>query len=423
MEALHQFKRTAPVEALQRYSGDGPYLYIDGKKYFDCCSGTFNLSLGYNAKPVIAAIKEQLDRCAHLSSEFTNDITNELLVRFRNHLPHNMNSMWFRDLTGSTANECAVRIAQKYTGRSEVISLFLSHHGQSITSTSISGNSFRRQNFGHSDFGMKIPAPDCNNCFYKQHINTCDILCAERLTDFIDYASSGNVAALIVEPIMGNAGNIVPPQSYYARIRRICDEHNILIIADEIQTGFGRTGTFFASTGYAKSLRPDIITFAKGAGGVGIPVAGVIMKDRLNILEKWEHSFTSGANPIAIIALWETIKYIEEYNVLDNVNRQSTRLMKGLRDLKETFRFISNIRGKGLMLGFDMPNVETAKRFIAIAKEQQLILRPNRYGFGRTIKVRPPLIISEAQVHEIIEKLEVSLMRLTSETEIESVEV
>jgi 4-aminobutyrate aminotransferase-like enzyme len=400
-------------DVLDDHVGDGVNLYVRGRRYIDCASGTFNLSLGYSNRDVIDALHVQLDRSAHLPSDITRVKSAEIFEQLQPYLPDHIESYWFRDIIGSTANECAIRIAQKATGRTDIVTLFLSHHGQSVTATGVSGNAFRQRGFSLPFANsVKIPAPDCNNCFYGQTRGTCGTMCAYRLEDFIEFASSGRVAALLIEPILGNGGNIVPDPEYFAVLREICDRHGILIIADEVQTGFGRTGEFFASNGFARDLRPDIITFAKGAGGVGIPVAGVVMRKELDVLEPWEHSTTSGANPLALVALEETIKYIRKNNVLANVRAMSIILKNGLQRLAEAFDLVSNVKGEGLMLAFDLPTSDHVTAFIAAAKERGLIVRGSRYGFGNTVKVRPALIVSKSEIGEILAGLRQTLLDL-----------
>jgi 4-aminobutyrate aminotransferase-like enzyme len=399
-----------PVTGLPDYVGDGIYLHVRGERFIDCASGTFNVSLGYSAPEIIEALHGQLDRIAHLSSDFTRARSAEIFALMRDDLPPHIGAFWFRDITGSGANEAAIRIVQKATGRSDIVSLFLSHHGQTVGTTGVSGNAFRQRSFSlpfaHS---VKIPGPDCANCFYGQVPGSCAMLCARRLEDFVEYASSGRVAALVVEPIMGNGGNIVPPPEWYGVLRETCDRLGVLIIADEVQTGFGRTGSFFASTGYAAALRPDVITFAKGAGGVGIPVAGVLMRPELDVLEPWEHSSTSGANPLALVALEETIRYIRNHRVLDEVRITGDRLHRGLLALSRTFGAMTGVRGVGLMQAFDLPTSVDVEQFIALGRRHGLILRGSRYGFGRTVKVRPPLIITTGQVDDLLGRLHETL--------------
>jgi 4-aminobutyrate aminotransferase-like enzyme len=192
-------------------------------------------------------------------------------------------------------------------------------------------------------------------------------------------------------------------------LREVCDRHGVLIIADEVQTGFGRTGSFFASAGFASDLRPDIITFAKGAGGIGIPVAGVVMRPELDVLEPWEHSSTAGANPLALVALEETIKYIKRNDVLARVTATSKILKDGLRGLARRSPYVANAKGEGLMLAFDLPASADVARFIRLARTHRLLLRGSRYGFGNTVKVRPPLIVTEAEAHDIVSALRATL--------------
>ncbi|WIN00175.1 aspartate aminotransferase family protein [Actinoplanes oblitus] len=405
-----------PLTGLPDYAGDGIYLHIRGERYLDCASGTFNVPLGYNAPEIIEALHAQLDRVVHLSSEFTRDKSAEIFELLRPELPPQIGAFWFRDVTGSGANEAAIRIAQKATGRSDIFSLFLSHHGQTVSTTGISGNAFRQRSFTLPFANsVKIPAPDCGNCFYGQSPDRCGMLCARRLEDFVEYASSGQVAAVVVEPVMGNGGNIVPPSDWYRVLRSTCDKLGVLIIADEVQTGFGRTGSFFASTGYAEALRPDIITFAKGAGGVGIPVAGVLMRPELDVLESWEHSSTSGANPLALVALEQTIRYFGAHDVLANVATVAPLLHRGLLALAATAPSVSGVRGVGLMQAFDLPTSVDVEQFIAHGRRHGLILRGSRYGFGRTVKVRPPLIITPEQVGELLTRLRATLRDYESE--------
>ncbi|GLY06964.1 MULTISPECIES: aspartate aminotransferase family protein [Actinoplanes] len=395
-----------PATGLPEYSGEGIYLQVRGERLLDCASGTFNVPLGYSAREVIDALHDQLDRVVHLSSDFTRDKSASIFELMRPDLPSHIGAFWFRDITGSGANEAAIRIAQKATGRTDVFSLFLSHHGQSVATTGISGNAFRQRGFSLPfATSVKIPAPDCGNCFYRQDPATCGMLCARRIEDFAEYASSGRVAALMIEPVLGNGGNVIPPPGYFRVLRETCDKLGILIIADEVQTGFGRTGSFLASTGFAADLKPDIITFAKGAGGVGIPVAGVLMRPELDVLEPWEHSSTSGANPLALVALEETVRYLRRHRVLDNVAAVSGPLLRGLHDLSRAFPAITGVRGVGLMTAFDLPTSVDVKEFITAGRRHGLLLRGSRYGFGRTVKIRPPLIITRTEVDDLLTRL------------------
>ncbi|MBJ6360016.1 aspartate aminotransferase family protein [Paenibacillus sp. GCM10012307] len=397
--------------------GRGIQLIDDsGVAYIDGVSGTFNLSLGYNHPHVVEKVQEQVGNLAHMSSTFTEPYVNEVLAHLTEYAPNGIDAGWMRDITGSTANECATKIAQKYTGASDIISLFLSHHGQTQFATGISGNAFRRKKFPNSSApnSLHVPAPYCYRCPFNSSRPDCGFQCIEAISDSIEYASSGSVACMIIEPILGNGGNIIPPEGYFQLLRKLCDEHHIILIADEVQTGIGRTGYMYASELF--DIKPDIITLAKGLGGIGVPVAAVIMQSRLDVLEKHEHSFTSGSNLISVTAAKATMEVVSEPGFLDKVKWKGEILGNLLEGLAEKYSFIGEARGVGLMWGLeivdrdDAPDVAKANAIIEQAfSDQHLILRGSRYGFGNVVKVRPSLTATEDEIVEIVGRLEAVL--------------
>jgi 4-aminobutyrate aminotransferase len=236
------------------------------------------------------------------------------------------------------------------------------------------------------------------------------MMCVEKIGDFLEHASSGSVACMIVEPILGNGGNIVPPPGYFQAISKLCAENDILMIADEVQTGMGRTGHLFASEAF--DWKPNIITLAKGLGGIGIPVAAVLYEARLDVLDSHDHSFTSGANPVALAAMTATLKVLRSGEVLADVRRNGVKLGALLGALKEKHRSIGDVRGLGYMWGLEIdkpdgsPDVSRTEAIIkAAAASHNLILRGSRYGFGNVVKVRPPLIATEGDLETIVTRL------------------
>ncbi|WP_145331604.1 aspartate aminotransferase family protein [Paenibacillus xylanexedens] len=394
--------------------GKGIKLIDDaGVEYLDGVSGTFNLSLGYNHPHVVNKIQEQVGNLTHMSSSFTEPYVNEVLEHLIEYAPNNIDAGWMRDITGSTANECATKIAQKYTGSTDIISLYLSHHGQTQFATGISGNAFRRKRFPNSSApnAVHVPAPYCYRCPFKSESSECGYQCVEAISDAIEYASSGSVACMIIEPILGNGGNIVPPLGYFKRLRQLCDENDMLLIADEVQTGVGRTGTMFASELF--DIQPDMITLAKGLGGIGVPVAAVLMQSRLNVLEKHEHSFTSGSNLISVTAAKSTLEVVSEPGFLDAVKRKGILLGGLLQELALKYPSIGEARGVGLMWGLEIvsdhnePDTPKTNAIIDRAfEDQHLILRSSRYGFGNVVKVRPSLTTTEDELVEIVDRLD-----------------
>lgn len=400
-------------DILDRYQGDGVYLRVDGRRFIDAASGTFNLPLGYTNKSIADRLKAQIDRGCHLSSAYTLEMSQVILQNLRRYLPEDLSRIWLRDVSGSGAMECAIRMAQKHTKRSGVMSVYLAHHGQSLATAQISGNAFRLRDFNVVIPGsVKIPAPQSVLLDGKNIQESDDFVDLDKI---LEMGTSDNIACMVLEPVLGNGGNIVLAQGFYAHVRDFCSRHNIVLIADEVQTGFGRTGTFFASNGYAKALDPDIIVFAKGATGIGLPVGGVVMRPRLDVLEFFEHSSTSGANPLSLIAMDETIKVIENDDLLARVRENEPFIQKSLLYLQEKYECVSNLRGLGYMYGFDMPSIKSASDLISTAHKNGLIIRGARYGHSSAIKVRPPLICGKLELEEIMEKLDQSLGKLCCE--------
>jgi 4-aminobutyrate aminotransferase-like enzyme len=393
--------------------GNGIRLFTENHtEYLDAESGTFNLSLGYNHPHVVQQLQEQMGRLVHMSSQFTKPYVDELLEQLLTDAPENLGAGWMRDITGSTANECAVKLAQKYTGATDIISVFMSHHGQTLFATGISGNAFRRESFPNAAVGnnLSVPGPYCYRCHYKATYPSCNLLCVDAIAEFIEYASSGSVACMIIEPILGNGGNVVPPKGYFEKLRKLCDEYNIMLIADEVQTGLGRLGYMYASQ--VLDIKPNLITLAKGLGGIGVPVAAVLMEPALDTFKSYQHSFTSGSNMLALVAAKATMEVISKPGFMENVRKNGELLGILLRELQEKHKCIGDVRGMGLMWGIeivDESNLPDTKKTEAIIdrafNEQNLILRNSRYGFGNVIKVRPALISTQDDLVEIVERL------------------
>lgn len=395
--------------------GSGIRLYTShDEEYIDAVSGTFNLALGYSHPEVVEVLQQQVKDLIHVSSSFTGDLAADVLDSILEHAPAGITDGWMRDIIGSTANEGAVKIANKFNGKNEVISLSLSHHGQTLFATNISGNAFRRKSFSNtmSSQHATVPAPYCYRCPFSAKYPNCGYMCVEAIHDHVEYGSSGNVSCMIMEPILGNGGNIVPPPGYFERLKKLCEELNIVLISDEVQTGIGRTGYMFASEYF--DMEPDIITLAKGLGGIGIPTAAILYKPEFAVLEKWEHSYTSGGNLLSLGAARKTMEIVSREGFLQNVRDNGIVLGKLLNRLKEKYgHFIGDVRGMGYMWGLEIvdqdgaPDVKLTNRIIDNAlTEQKLILRGSRYGFGNVVKVRPALTATVDDIEEICGRLD-----------------
>lgn len=400
------------VEDVVMERGKGVYLYdSNGKDYIDCASATFNLILGYSHEEVLESVKEQIGDLIHVTSSYQTKPINDLVRKLVNISPDNLTKVHLKVSGGSVANEGAIKMAMHHTGKREVISLFRSHLGQTMMMMNLSGNAFRRKPFPNMcSAGLQVPDPYCYRCFYNQKPETCGMLCVERINDFIEYSSSEQVACMIVEPISGNGGNIVPPPGYFKALEKLCKEKDIVLIFDEIQTGFGRTGEMFAADYFG--VKPNIMTVAKGLGGTGFQVAAILTEESLGGLDGHHHSFTFGANVMAASAANKTLDIVTRPGFLENVKECGDYIMNRLNTIMEKYKFIGDIRGVGLMIGIEVidsegnPDVDLTNKISKRAMDFGLIIRTSRYGYGNVFKIRPPLNITKSECEEMCDRLE-----------------
>lgn len=403
------YYETVPISMV---AGEGIYLYDEfGREYLDCASGTFNMSLGYRHPDVIRAIKDQADKLVHITSEFQSEPILKLADRLIELAPDGLTRAHPKVCGGSVANEGAIKIAQRATGRSDVITLFRSHLGQTAMTTALSGNAFRQATAPTPGIRwLNVPDPYCFRCFYDKHPSSCGLACVSKINDFIEFASSGNIAAVVVEPVSGNGGNIVPPKNYFTELLDLCKIHGIKLILDEVQTGIGRTGYMFAADYFG--VTPDAITLGKGLGGSGAQIAAILTTEELSGLPRNELSFTFGSNLLSAAAANATLDIVSDPSFLENVRNVGARIQENLRSLQDRFTFIGDVRGLGLMIGVEIvdrqgrPDPALTNSLAKRALAHGMIIRTSRYGRGNVLKVRPPLTLSSAQADNICDRLE-----------------
>lgn len=391
--------------------GEGVWVYSnDGRRFLDCSAGTFNLSLGYSHPEIVKAVQEQAPNLIHVTSKFQTDALNTLVRGLAEVAPPGLTKVHLKSASGSDANEGAIKISQHITGKTDVVSLFRGHLGQTIAMTQASGAAFRRAPFTFQLPGVvHVPDPYCLRCFYKQDRATCGLLCVERINDFVDYASSGKVACVIVEPISGNGGNIVVPDGYLQALRDLCDERGIVLIFDEIQTGFGRTGQMFAADHFG--VAPHMLTFGKGLGGSGMPIAGILAEERLSGLTAHHINSTFGGNVLAATAAAKTLEIIRRPGFLEHVRAVGAHIRARLDELAAAVDFVCDVRGVGLMIGLEIvdadgrPDAKLTNHLADKGMEYGLLLRTSLYGYGNVLKVRPPLIITFEEADEMCDRL------------------
>ena len=383
---------------------------IDGKEYLDFNGQTSGVSvLGHGHPKYVKTIKDQAERLVHTVTSFVNEPRVELAERLAKLAPGQMrdNCMTYFSCGGSEAVEIALRFAMLRKQKQEVISVYGGYHGRTLATVSLIGQSWRRWNHIPSFPGFsQIPGPYCYRCPFGQTYPGCNFECAQSLENHLKHGTGiDNVAAFTIEPIQGNGGHVHPPSNeYWKIIREICNKYDVLLIIDEIQTGIGRTGTFWASDQF--EIEPDIITTAKALGN-GIPISGTMIKSDLLTDEftKGEWAiFSLGGGPLLCAAANTTLEVIEEEKLVERAEKLGKLMMERLKEMQEKHSLIGDIRGKGVFLALELvkdretkePAVEEAELVAAKAMEKGLLLNLNyRKGYGNVLKMKPPLTIEE----------------------------
>ncbi|WP_354637475.1 aspartate aminotransferase family protein [Kitasatospora camelliae] len=380
-----------------------------GREYLDCVSGTFNLLLGHGHPEVLAAVREQSERLLFASSSFRTGPTDQVMEELVRISPANLTRVNLRSSGGSTANEGAIKIAQWHTGRRDVIVPFRGHVGQTLAAAGLNGSARMRAPFPYRFPGaVHVPGPYCFRCFYRQTPDTCGMLCVQRIEEFIDYASSGSVACVIIEPISGVGGNVVPPPGYLRELRSFCDARGIVLIFDEIQTGLGRTGEMFAAD--LLGVQPHMMTLSKGLTGSGLPLAAVLTEERMADWDRSLHGFTHGGHTLSAAAAVKTLEIVQRPGFLENVRASGAVLLDRLRRLQQDHPVIGDVRGPGLMLGVELVEPDGGK---AVAKahayqraleRRGVLTRVSEHGLGNVIELRPPLVLTPAEAQLVADR-------------------
>ena len=321
-------KRVEPVVADH---GDGALLYdADGTEYVDCFAGISVTNAGHGNQKVIAAAKAQADKLVHACSYVYHVPTvGALAEKLAQITPGKLQKTFFSN-SGAEALEGAMRVAKRYSGKSEMVALESSFHGRTNATLSITGNSARKKGGYTYLSGIAFaPAPYCYRCFAETTPDKCDLLCARRVSEVMRLHLSGNVCAFIAEPVMGEGGIIVPPDGYFKRVKQILDEEGVLFICDEVQSGFGRTGKMFAIEHYG--VEPDIICMAKGIAN-GWPLGAFTATAEIaDSFQVGDHLSTFGGNPVSCAASLANIAFFEETGLVQQSATQGRRAQGALR--------------------------------------------------------------------------------------------
>jgi taurine--2-oxoglutarate transaminase len=403
---------------------EGCYFYdANGKKYLDLSAQLMCVTLGHKNRAVVEAIKNQAEQLAYIAPGYATSARAELSELLLQVLPQGLSKFFFTT-SGTEANEAAFKIARMVTGKTKIISRYRSYHGSTMGSIAATGDPRRwaMEPAGKIPDVIFAPEVHCYKCPIKHTYPGCGIACADYLEHMIENES--NVAAVIVEPVVGTNGVLVPPPEYLPRLRQICDRHRVLLIADEVMSGWGRTGEWFAVNNW--NVRPDILTTAKGITNAAIPLG--LCATTAEIASYFQdhffsHGHTYEAHPLTLAPAVAAIKEIRRMNLVARSREMGGYLGERLRGLMARHPSIGDIRGIGLFWAVDLvKDRSTRAPFNTMAdkvagtpllvdKVTARTMADGVYisGWISHLVIAPPLIVGKEEIDEAVRVLDGAL--------------
>jgi len=391
---------------------------VDGNRYLDFMAGIAVSSTGYGHPKVVAAVKDAADRFLHIcGSDFYYEGMAALCERLARIAPGTSRKRVFLTNSGTEATEGAIKLARYATRRTAIIAFRGAFHGRSTGAVSLTSSKARQ----HAGFGPLLPDVHHIQYAYRYRCQWCadEPACTRGCLDVLEqdlfarHLDPHDVAAIFVEPIQGEGGYVVPPPGWLRDLRAICDKYGILLVADEVQSGVGRTGKMWACD--HEGVEPDILLTAKGLGS-GMPIGAIIAKDSVTTWESGSHGSTFGGNPVCCAAALATLDLVEG-GLMANAVTMGERLQAGARRLAEKHQCIGDVRGVGLMIGVEFvkdrktkePDGHLAHELELAAFKKGLLL----LSCGKSvIRVAPPLVLTEYDVDKGLEILDQTLTEL-----------
>ena len=416
---LQSWSKQRNIDPIPVEKADGIYFWdYDGNRYTDMSAQLVNMNLGFGNKKIGDAIKEQVDKFCFVGPSYGAESRAKLAKKIIELMPDNMGKVFFTN-AGAESNENAVKMARMFTGKSKVFSRYRSYHGSSFGAGNLTGEPRR--------YALEPGIPGFVKFFdpyvYREAIEFESEEAATKyylakLIEQILYERPDSVAAIVMETITGSNGVIIPPKGYLKGVRALCDEFNILIICDEVMTGWGRTGKMFAFENF--DVKPDIVTFAKGVTCGYVQLGGVVVSKEIaayfddNLLSC---GLTYSGHPLACAAGVACVNYYEEANILENVNKVGKVLGEKLEEFKEKYKCVGDVRYIGLFSAIEFVKDKKSKepmvpygkdpdgimgKIIGMLKERKFMT----YSHENMVLIAPPLIITEEQLVEELAKVD-----------------
>ena len=400
-------------EPRQFVKGSMQYLWdSEGRKYLDLFAGVSVINCGHCNPEINEKVAEQVNTLQHVCNIYLTENFVNLAEKLAAITPGNLQKSFFCS-TGTEANEGALLLASIYTGNDEFIALKNGLHGRTKLTMSVTGIGMWRTD-PHPCGGIHFaPNAYCYRCPLGKKYPECDLACANEIEEIIRSATSGRPAAMIAEAIQGNAGIVVPPKGYFKRVKEILEKYGALLIIDEVQTGFARTGKMFAIENF--DVVPDIMTMAKALGN-GAPISAFISTAKIADTYTRPGASTLGGNPVSTTAGLGVLEYIEKHDLRANAAARGEQLRAGLRSLAKKYPVIGDVRGLGLMVGAEFVNAdgssapEILDEVLEAMKDRGFIIGKN--GIGRNVMAfQPPLVVTEENIDEVLNALEIVLKK------------
>lgn len=386
---------------------------IDGNVFLDFAAGIGVVNVGHAPKEVVEAIKEQADKFLHtcfMVAMYQPFV--DLAEKLNNITPGNFAKKTMLSNSGAEAVENAVKFARRYTGRPGIVAFECGFHGRTLLAMSLTSK-VKPYKYGFGPFApeiYKVPSPYCYRCVFGKSYPSCSLECLKYVERFlVTECPPDNIAAFLIEPVQGEGGFIVPPKEYLQGLKELAEKHGILFIADEVQTGFGRTGEMFAVT--HSGVTPDIITMAKSMAA-GMPLSAITGRaEIMDVPDKGEVGGTYGGNPLSCVAALKVIEMMEQPGFMERARELGQKAICRFRAMQEKYQIIGDVRGQGAMVAIelvkdrDTKEPYPAKDIVAAAVSRGLIVLSAGI-YGNVIRVLMPLVITDEQLEEGLNVLE-----------------